>query len=80
MSTLACPTNVIIIVGHPPSVVLWVAPFEMVPVAEQKLLRVVDMMLGRRLLVPSGTEWRNVESLVAAHEGLWRLRHLVLDS
>ncbi len=43
-------------------------------VAEQ-LLAVLEMMLTRRPLTPDGTRRRNMESLVAAHERLWHLRH-----
>ena len=43
-------------------------------VAEQ-LLQVLEMMLTRRPLTPDGTRRRNMESLVAAHERLWYLRH-----
>jgi hypothetical protein len=43
-------------------------------VAEQ-LLHVLEMMLTRRPLTPDGTRRRNMESLVAAHERLWHLRH-----
>lgn len=43
-------------------------------VAEQ-LLRTLEMMLTRRPLTPDGTRRRNMESLVAAHERLWHLRH-----
>jgi hypothetical protein len=43
-------------------------------VAEQ-LLHVLEMMLTRRQLTPDGTRRRNMESLVAAHERLWYLRH-----
>ena len=43
-------------------------------VAEQ-LLHVLEMMLTRRPLNPDGTRRRNMESLVAAHERLWQLRH-----
>jgi hypothetical protein len=43
-------------------------------VAEQ-LLHVLEMMLTRRPLSPDGTRRRNMESLVAAHERLWHLRH-----
>ena len=43
-------------------------------VAEQ-LLSVLEMMLTRRTLAPDGTRRRNMESLVAAHERLWHLRH-----
>lgn len=43
-------------------------------VADQ-LLHVLEMMLTRRPLTPDGTRRRNMESLVAAHERLWYLRH-----
>ena len=43
-------------------------------VAEQ-LLHVLEMMLTRRPLTQDGTRRRNMESLVAAHERLWQLRH-----
>jgi hypothetical protein len=47
-------------------------------VAEQ-LLHVLEMMLTRRPLTPDGTRRRNMESLVAAHERLWHLRHPNVD-
>ncbi|MBS0642121.1 MAG: hypothetical protein U1E70_07230 [Acetobacteraceae bacterium] len=47
-------------------------------VAEQ-LLRILEMMLTRRPLTPDGTRRRNMESLVAAYERLWYLRHPVTD-
>jgi hypothetical protein len=47
-------------------------------VAEQ-LLAVLEMMLTRRPLTPDGTRRRNMESLVAAHERLWHLRHPVTN-
>ncbi len=47
-------------------------------VAEQ-LLHVLEMMLTRRPLTPDGTRRRNMESLVAAHERLWHLRHPETD-
>jgi hypothetical protein len=47
-------------------------------VAEQ-LLHVLEMMLTRRPLTPDGTRRRNMESLVAAHERLWHLRHPNID-
>lgn len=47
-------------------------------VAEQ-LLQVLEMMLTRRPLTPDGTRRRNMESLVAAHERLWHLRHPDID-
>ena len=43
-------------------------------VAEQ-LLHILEMMLTRRPFSPDGTRRRNMESLVAAHERLWHLRH-----
>jgi hypothetical protein len=43
-------------------------------VAEQ-LLHILEMMLTRRPMTPDGTRRRNMESLVAAHERLWYLRH-----
>ena len=43
-------------------------------IAEQ-LLHILEMMLTRRPLTPDGTRRRNMESLVAAHERLWHLRH-----
>ena len=48
-------------------------------VAEQ-LLHVLEMMLTRRPLTPDGTRRRNMESLVAAHERLWHLRHPETDT
>ncbi len=41
----------------------------------EHLLHVLEMMLTRRPLTPDGTRRRNMESLVAAHERLWHLRH-----
>ena len=43
-------------------------------VAEQ-LLAVLEMMLTRRPISPDTNRRRNMESLVAAHERLWHLRH-----
>jgi len=43
-------------------------------VAEQ-LLRTLEMMLTRRPVNPDSNRRRNMESLVAAHERLWHLRH-----
>ncbi|MCO6419388.1 hypothetical protein JYK14_24965 [Siccirubricoccus sp. KC 17139] len=43
-------------------------------VAEQ-LLRILEMMLTRRPVSPDANRRRNMESLVAAHERLWHLRH-----
>ncbi len=43
-------------------------------VAEQ-LLRVLEYMLARPEASPDGNRRRTIESLVAAHERLWLLRH-----
>ena len=43
-------------------------------VAEQ-LLHVLETMLTRKTLTPDGNRRRSMESLVAAHERLWHLRH-----
>ena len=43
-------------------------------VAEQ-LLGVLELMLTRRPMAPDGTRRRSMESLVAAYERLWYLRH-----
>lgn len=43
-------------------------------VAEQ-LLRILEMMVSRKPLTPDGSRRKNMESLVAAHERLWYLRH-----
>ncbi len=43
------------------------------------LLRVLEVMLARRPTHADGNRRRNVEGLVAAHERLWHLRHLVVD-
>jgi hypothetical protein len=43
-------------------------------IAEQ-LLHILEMMLTRRPLTPDGNRRRSMESLVAAHERLWHLRH-----
>ena len=40
-----------------------------------QLLQVVETMLTRPSLTPNGNRRRNIESLVAAHERLWSLRH-----
>jgi len=47
-------------------------------VAEQ-LLHVLEMMLTRRPVSPDGNRRKNMESLVAAHERLWHLRHPETD-
>jgi len=41
----------------------------------EHLLRVLEMMTMRRPLPGDGNRRRNMESLVAAHERLWHLRH-----
>jgi len=43
-------------------------------VAEQ-LLATLEMMLSRRTPNPDSNRRRSIESLVAAHERLWHLRH-----
>jgi len=43
-------------------------------VADQ-LLHVLEMMLRRRVLSPDLNRRRSMDSLVAAHERLWMLRH-----
>ncbi len=43
-------------------------------VAEQ-LLQVLETALLHRMLPPDVTQRRNAETLVAAHERLWELRH-----
>jgi hypothetical protein len=43
-------------------------------IAEQ-LLRILETMLKRRPTVPDGNRRRTMESLVAAHERLWHLKH-----
>ncbi len=43
-------------------------------VAEQ-LLHILENMLTRRPYTPDGNRRRSIESLVAAHERLWYLRH-----
>lgn len=45
----------------------------------QQLLQILEMMLTRRPLTPDGTRRRNMESLVAAHERLWHLRHVDVE-
>jgi hypothetical protein len=47
-------------------------------VAEQ-LLRILEMMLTRRPVSPDLNRRKNMESLVAAHERLWLLRHPEVD-
>jgi len=43
-------------------------------VADQ-LLRILEMLITRRPLTADGNRRRSMESLVAAHERLWHLRH-----
>jgi hypothetical protein len=40
-----------------------------------QLLHILEMMLSRRPVTPDGTRRRSMESLIAAHERLWHLRH-----
>ena len=40
-----------------------------------ELLRILEMMLRRRVLSPDLNRRRSMDSLVAAHERLWYLRH-----
>jgi hypothetical protein len=41
----------------------------------EELLRILEMMLTRRPVSPDANRRKNMESLVAAHERLWLLRH-----
>jgi hypothetical protein len=41
----------------------------------EKLLHVLELMLTRRPSPAEGNRRRTIESLVAAHERLWMLRH-----
>jgi hypothetical protein len=41
----------------------------------EDLLRILEMMLTRRPISPDANRRKNMESLVAAHERLWLLRH-----
>jgi hypothetical protein len=43
-------------------------------IAEQ-LLRILESLISRRPLTPDSQRRRSMESLVAAHERLWHLRH-----
>ncbi len=43
-------------------------------IAEQ-LLRILENMLTRRTVPPDANRRKSIESLVAAHERLWHLRH-----
>jgi hypothetical protein len=40
-----------------------------------ELLRLLEVMLTRRPIIADGNRRRSMESLVAAHERLWHLRH-----
>lgn len=48
-------------------------------IAEQ-LLVLLETMLTRRTPLPNVNRRRNMESLVAAHERLWHLRHAHTDA
>ena len=39
------------------------------------VLRILEMMLARRPVQPDANRRRNMESLVAAHERMWHIRH-----
>lgn len=41
----------------------------------EQLLAILEMMLNRRTPAPDSNRRRSIESLVAAHERLWHLRH-----
>lgn len=41
-----------------------------------QLLDVLEFMTGRPVSLPEGIDRRAKESLVAAHERLWQIRHL----
>jgi hypothetical protein len=41
----------------------------------EDLLRILEMMLTRRPVTPDINRRKNMETLVAAHERLWLLRH-----
>ncbi len=41
----------------------------------EQLLHILEMMLTSRPLSPDTNRRKNMESLVAAHERLWHLRH-----
>jgi hypothetical protein len=40
-----------------------------------RLLQVLELILSRRPATPDSSRRRSIESLVAAHERLWHLRH-----
>ncbi|MFH5925327.1 hypothetical protein ACHEVM_12355 [Roseomonas sp. SXEYE002] len=39
------------------------------------MLRILEMIITRRTVSPDTNRRKNMESLVAAHERLWLLRH-----
>ncbi|WP_241665441.1 hypothetical protein [Teichococcus oryzae] len=41
----------------------------------EELLRILEKMVTRRPVQPDNNRRKNMESLVAAHERLWLLRH-----
>jgi hypothetical protein len=41
----------------------------------EELLRILELMLTRRPVIADANRRKNMESLVAAHERLWLLRH-----
>ncbi|MCQ4159603.1 hypothetical protein NON00_06660 [Roseomonas sp. GC11] len=41
----------------------------------EELLRILEKMVTRRQSVPDNNRRKNMETLVAAHERLWLLRH-----
>ncbi|MCR0981214.1 hypothetical protein [Roseomonas populi] len=41
----------------------------------EEMLRILEMMIRRRTISPDVNRRKNMESLVAAHERLWLLRH-----
>ncbi len=41
----------------------------------EELLRILETMLTRRTVPPDANRRKSIESLVAAHERLWHLRH-----
>jgi citrate lyase alpha subunit len=41
----------------------------------EEMLRILEMMITRRTVAPDANRRKNMESLVAAHERLWLLRH-----
>jgi hypothetical protein len=41
----------------------------------ERLLHILETMLTRRTVPPDANRRKSIESLVAAHERLWHLRH-----